>query len=121
MIHIMLMTSCQYYYFQLGPPGPPQYLQVFNTSYNYINIQWKPPFLLFDGLMSGFIVRVTKFGDTRTVARLIYSSCHAEEMNIKDLEENTMYCVYVTTFNKYGKGNSSSCIVAVTGERGMFC
>jgi len=28
---------------QLGIPGPPEYLQVFNTSFTYINIQWTPP------------------------------------------------------------------------------
>jgi len=100
-----------------GIPGPPEYLQVFNTSFTYINIQWTPPRYFFDSPKSGYIVKIETLGDPNIEVRLIYSSCHSEGINITDLEEYTKYCVYVTTFNEYGKANSSSCIVAVTGEK----
>ena len=105
---------------QLGIPGPPEYLQVFNTSFTYINIQWTPPRCFFDSPKSGYIVKIETLGDPNIEVRLIYSSCHSEGINITDLEEYTKYCVYVTTFNEYGKANSSSCIVAVTGEKGIL-
>ena len=70
--------------------------------------------------MSGYIVKLEKIGDPGEVGRWIYTSCHPEGINVTDLEENSKYCVYVTTFNKYGNGNRSSCFVAVTGEIGNY-
>ena len=102
-----------------GPPGPPEYLQVFNTSHNYLKIQWRRPRSSFDGPMSGYRVRLETLRSPSGEGRLIYSSCHSQGINITDLEEYTMYCVYVTTFNEHGNGNRSSCIVAVTGEKGI--
>ena len=73
-----------------------------------------------DSPKSRYIVKIETLGDPNIEGRLIYSSCHSEGINITDLEEYTKYCVYVTTFNEYGKANSSSCIVAVTGEKGIL-
>ena len=118
----MLNTTCKLIYFHTGPPGPPQYLEAFNTSYNYIRIKWQPPLDFFDGPKSGYNVKVTIFGDPHAVVRLVYSSCHTRGIDIiiKDLEEKVAYCVYVTTFNEYGKSNSSSCLPVFTGEKGLF-
>lgn len=51
---------------------------------------------------------------------LIFTSCHSGGINITNLEENTTYCVYVAAFTEYGKGNSTSCMMAVTGEKRRF-
>lgn len=106
-------------FFYLGPPGPPEYLQVLNTSYNYVIIHWKPPPILFSQPMSGYIVRVEKFENPTNPRRMMFSSCQSKGINVTGLEENSTYCVYVTTFNRHGKGSTSSCFVAVTGERGI--
>ena len=117
---LVLNTTFKFFPFHIGPPGPPQYLEAFNTSYNYIRIKWEPPLEFFDGLMSGYIVKVTNFGDPGVVVRLVYSSCQTGGIDITDLEEKVAYCVYVTTFNEYGKSNSSSCLPVFTGEKGSF-
>ena len=117
---LVLNTTFKFFPFHTGPPGPPQYLEAFNTSYNYIRIKWEPPLEFFDGPMSGYIVKVTNFGDPGAVVRLVYSSCQTGGIDITDLEEKVAYCVYVTTFNEYGKSNSSSCLPVFTGEKGSF-
>ncbi|XP_068675372.1 phosphatidylinositol phosphatase PTPRQ-like [Montipora foliosa] len=102
---------------EVGPPGPLEYLKVFNTSYNYVKILWKPPSFLFNGPMSGYFIKLEKKGSPRLWSRHIYSSCHNEGINVTSLEEHQSYCIYVAAFNKYGQGNASSCIAAVTGEK----
>ena len=70
--------------------------------------------------MSGYFIKLEKIGSPRLWSRHIYSSCHNEGINVTALEEHQSYCVYVAAFNKYGQGNGSSCIVAVTGEKGTL-
>ena len=114
--------SCLIYYFYLGATLFPEDIKVINTSYNYVDIRWKNtrPHYFFYGSLRGYIVTLEKMGDSSENGTSIFTNCHSEGINITNLEEHTTYCVYVAAFTQYGKGNSTSCMVAVTGERGRF-
>ena len=84
----VLNITFKFFHFHTGPPGPPQYLDVFNTSYNNIRIKWEPPLEFFDGPMSGYIVKVTNFGDPGAVVRLVYSSCQTGGIDITDADDD---------------------------------
>ena len=93
-----------------------------NTSYNYVDVRWNniPPCNFSYGVLKGYIVTLQKIGGSSDDETLIATSCHSDGINITNLEEDTKYCVYVAGFTEYGTGNSTPCMVAVTGERGKI-
>lgn len=100
----------------------PEGIEVMNTTYNYLDVRWRdtrPNFFLY-GRLQGYLVTLENMDDPSEEETLIFTSCHSEGINITNLKENTTYCVYIAAFTEHGKGNSTSCMMAVTGEKRRF-
>lgn len=87
-----------------------------------MDVRWNtiPTSNFTNGTVKGYIVALQKVGGSEEDETLLVTSCHSDGINVTNLEENTKYCVQVAAFTEYGKGNSTPCMSAVTGERGIF-
>lgn len=102
-----------------GTAPVPEGARVINTTYNYVDVRWNtiPTSNFTNGTVKGYIVALQKVGGSEEDETLLVTSCHSDGINVTNLEENTKYCVQVAAFTEYGKGNSTPCMSAVTGER----
>lgn len=93
-----------------------------NTTYSYLDVRWRDtrPKFFFYGRLRGYLVTLENMDDPSEEKTLVFTSCHSEGINITNLKENTTYCVYIAAFTQHGKGNSTSCMLAVTGEKRRF-
>ena len=93
-----------------------------NTTYNYLDVRWRDtrPNVSFYGGLQGYLVTLENMDDTNEEKTLVFTSCHSEGINITNLKENTTYCVYLSAFTEHEKGNSTSCMLAVTREKRRF-
>ena len=100
----------------------PEGIEVMNTTYSYLDVRWRDtrPKFFFYGRLRGYLVTLENMDDSSEEKTLVFTSCHSEGINITNLKENTTYCVYTAAFTQHGKGNSTSCMLAVTGEKRRF-
>ena len=101
----------------------PEGIEVMNTTYNYLDVRWRNstrPKFFFYGRLQGYLVTLENMDDPSENKTLIFTSCHSQGINITNLKENTTYCVYIAAFTERGKGNSTSCMMVVTGEKRKF-
>lgn len=97
------------------PSTAPEGLQLVEKSLTSIIVKWKPiPVNLTNGHLSGYKIKYKKIF-SMAYSYLVWNSDSLTQANISDLEESTVYEIYVAGFTEAGTGPYSERLRAITG------